>query len=384
MPKTFGLSPFRLCIAGLVAISAAALSACGDTKSAAAPPPAPSVEIHEVRTESYAVQRDLPGRIEAVRVAQVRARVAGIVLERRFTEGAEVKEGDVLFRIDPAPFEAELARARGELARSQAQQTEAAAIVKRYRPLVEIEAVSGQDFDNATAVLRATEAAVVSARANVRTAQLNLDYSTVRAPISGRIGRAMVTEGALVGQGEATPLATIQQIDQVYADFVQPASEVLNLRAALAGGQLTQGDPAAASVSVQVDGTGHELHGKLLFSDISVDRGTGQLALRGLVENRDAVLLPGMYVRVRIEQGVSPQAVLIPQRAVRRSSSGQAHVFVVGDDNVAQRRDVETGRMHEGRWHIARGLGQGDRVVIGGSPRSGQTVQVKAQGAAAG
>ncbi|CAM3732393.1 efflux RND transporter periplasmic adaptor subunit [Bordetella tumulicola] len=383
MPNVYRLSSFRLCIAAAAFGATTLLSACGESVSA---PTAltPIVDIHEVRLEPYVLQRELPGRIEAIRVAQVRARVAGIVLERRFEEGADVKEGDVLFRIDPAPFEAELARAQGELARSQAQRTEASAIVKRYQPLVQIEAVSRQEFDNALATLRTAEATLISARANVKTAQLNLGYCTVRAPISGRVGRAMVTEGALVGQGEATPLATIQQIDRVYADFVQPAGEVQRLREALANGQVKPDNGAVTSVSVLVDGASQALKGSLLFSDISVDRGTGQLSLRSVVDNPALTLLPGMYVRVRIDQGTSSQAVLVPQRAVHRTSTGQAQVLVVDTDNVVHRRNVETGRMQEARWHIVNGLMAGERVVTGGAARAGQTVQVRTQTASAG
>ncbi len=373
MPMIPALRAARLALAGTAAL---ALAACGNSASQPQAVAAPVVQIHEVHTEPFTIERDLPGRIEAVRVAQVRARVAGIVLERRYVEGADVQQGDVLFRIDPAPFEAERARAQGELARLQAQLGEADALVRRYGPLVKIEAVSRQDYDNAVTSQRAAQAAVVSARAALQAAQLNLDHATVRAPIAGRIGRAMVTEGALVGQGETTLMTTIQQIDRVYADFVQPASEVLNLRAALDDGRLERGDASAARVSVRVDGSGQPVQGRLLFSDISVDPGTGQLSLRGELDNPQRLLLPGMYVRVRLEQGVAADAVLIPQRAVQRNSAGQAHVLVVGEDNVATRRPVETGRMHEGRWHIVQGLAQGDRVVTGGAARPGQAVKL--------
>ncbi|MCF5295305.1 efflux RND transporter periplasmic adaptor subunit, partial [Pseudomonas syringae] len=228
------------------------------------------VEAITVNTESFTVVDELPGRIEPVRVAQVRARVAGIVLSRNFEEGADVKAGAVLFQIDPAPFKAALSKAQGDLARTQATLFETQATVKRYESLVEIEAVSRQTFDTARSALQNAVAAKRSAEADVETARLNLGYATVKAPISGRIGRAMVTEGALVGQGETTLLATIQQLDPVYADFTQPAAEALQMRAAIQEGRLPKGGEDALSLSV--DGTDYTSTGTLLFTDVAVDR----------------------------------------------------------------------------------------------------------------
>ncbi|MGE8636680.1 MAG: efflux RND transporter periplasmic adaptor subunit, partial [Achromobacter piechaudii] len=342
---------------------------------AAADAPRP-VQVVEVQPQRYALSSTLPGRVEPVRVAEVRARVAGIVLSRNFEEGADVKAGDVLFRIDPAPFKAALSRAQGELAKAEAAESDAQAILKRSTPLVKIEAVSQQDFDTATTTLKSAQAARRSAQADVETAQLNLDYATVKAPISGRIGRAQVTEGALVGQNEATVMAKIQQLDPIYVDFNQPVADMLRMRAAVQNGSLGQGD--GASISISVEGIGEKRSGKLLFSDIAVDRSTGQVSVRGEFANPDVLLLPGMYVRVETQQGVDPDAILVPQRAVTRSTDGKPQVMLVGQDDVVQSRAVQTGTMRGSDWHIVDGLKPGDRVIVGGVSAAvpGQKVSV--------
>lgn len=359
-------------------LAAAALVACGQAQDGPPAPDAPFVETVTVQPRPLTLTSELPGRIEAVRVAEVRARVAGIVLTRNFQEGADVKQGQVLFRIDPAPLQATLSRAQGELARAEATLSDAQAVVKRYTPLVAIEAVSQQDFDAAQTAMKTAQAARQSAQAEVETARLNLTYATVTAPISGRIGRAMVTEGALVGQNEATPLAIIQQIDTVYADFRQPVADAQQLRASVAAAQKTGGNPKDTQprITLSADGVEQKREGQLLFSDISVDRNTGQVLLRGQFPNADGMLLPGMYVRVTAEQGMDLQAILVPQRAVQRSADGSAQVVVVGADDVAQARPVRTGSMHGAQWRITEGLQPGDRVVVGGNASPGAKVQV--------
>lgn len=324
--------------------------------------PPREVDTLTIRTEPFTVVAELPGRIEPVRVAEVRARVAGIVLSRKFEEGTDVKAGDLLFQIDPAPFKAALSRAQAELARAEAQLFQAQATVRRYEPLVKIEAVSQQDFDAAKAALQTAQADRRSAQANVETAQLDIDYAAVRAPIAGRIGRAQVTEGALVGQGETTLLARIQQLDPVYADFTQPAADALRLRAAIAAGRVS-GDEDKA-LSLRVEGTDIESHGTLLFTDVAVDRSTGQIALRGRFDNPEGVLLPGMYVRVRTPQGLDQDAILLPQRAVQRSADGQASVLLLGAGDRVESRPVKTGAMQGSRWQIAEGLEVGERVIV--------------------
>lgn len=345
-------------IALLVAVS---LAGCDKGEQGWGEAPPREVDVLTVKTEPFTVVVELPGRIEPVRIAEVRARVAGIVLKRTFEEGADVKAGDLLFQIDPAPFKAALSRAEGELARAEAQLFQAQATVKRYEPLVKINAVSQQDFDVARAAMQSAQADKRSAQANVETAKLDVGYAQVRAPIAGRIGRAQVTEGALVGQGETTLLARIQQLDPVYADFSQPAADALRLRAAIADGKVSgDGDK---TLSLRVDGTDIESKGTLLFTDISVDRSTGQIALRGRFDNPNGVLLPGMYVRVRTPQGLDQDAILVPQRAVQRSADGKASVMVMGAENTVEPRPVTTGAMQGARWQITEGLKAGDQVI---------------------
>ena len=369
------LKPWQLAAAlsAVVLISACSPSS-SDQESNAEPP---AVDVITLQTRSLALISELPGRIEPVRVAQVRARVAGIVLSREFEEGAYVKSGQVLFKIDTAPFLAALARAQGQLAKADADIFGAQALAQRYSKLVEIDAVSKQEFDSAEAALRSAQAARQSAKAEVQTAQLDLSYATVKAPISGRIGRALVTEGALVGQGEATPLATIQQIDSVYADFKQTLSEARHLRQSLtSAGQVKTDEQLQLSISVE--GIEQQRHGQLMFSGITVDRTSEQISLRGKFANADGLLLPGMYVRVHVNNGSDAHAILIPQRAVQRSFDGKAYVIVVGNADIAEARPVETGSMHGTDWHIITGLEAGERVVTDGAgkAKAGEKVRV--------
>lgn len=376
--KRRGLPLAALVLAALATLA----TGCGRNEAPAAAGDAlPVVQAVTVQPAPLALSSELPGRIEPVRVAEVRARVAGIVLRRHFEEGADVRAGQVLFQIDPAPLRAALSRAQGQLASAEAALLDARAVVGRNAPLVAQEAVSRQDFEAMQARLQAAQAARQSAQAEVQAAALNLEYATVRAPIAGRIGRALVTEGALVGQGEATPMALVQQLDPVYADFQQPVAEAQRLRAALAEGRLAQtAGKDGTPVSLKVDGTGLQRTGQLLFSDVTVDRGTGQMALRGRFDNRDGMLLPGMYVRVTVGQGVDPAAILVPQRAVQRSTDGQAHVLVVDGQDTLQMRPVQTAAMHGAQWQISAGLKGGERVVVGrmAGLQPGARVQVTA------
>jgi len=357
----------------------AVLAGCGKQDPQAAQLPPVEVEPLVIAPRAQAIMVDLPGRISPVRVAEVRARVAGIVQKRHFEEGATVKEGDLLFTIEPAPLDAALGRARGALARAQAQVKQAQALVGRYQPLVKIEAVSKQEYDDAVAALQTARANQQSAEADVKTAQLDLGYASVRAPISGRIGRGLVTEGSLVGQGESTPMALIQQIDPIYADFRQPVNALLKLREAAAGGQMQAGGQAESAVSVRVDGTNYTAQGKLLFADVSVDPGTGQVLLRGEFSNPDGLLLPGMYVRVSSEQGRDQNAIFVPQRAVMRGADGQAKLLLVSAEGLAQERAVQTGAMQGTEWQITQGLAAGDKVIVDGAAKipAGTPVTIK-------
>jgi len=350
---------------------AASLAGCGEgTKAASAEERKPAmakVEIVEAVTMPWRETIELPGRIAASRVAEVRARAAGVVLSRDFKEGSYVEKGQPLFHIDPAPFLAALAQAKAELAKSQASMTDLEATATRYSKLITTGAISPQDHDTAVNNAKAAVAARDAAVAAVETAELNLGYATVTAPISGRIGKALVTEGALVGQGEATHLATIQQLDPVYADISQPAAEYLKLKsamnAALSGKDKAEASATLENVDYQVTG------GKLLFSDVTVDQDTGQVSLRCEFANPDRMLLPGMYVRIRISLGEEKQAVFAPQRAVVRNADGSATVYVVGKDGTAEARTVVTGRMEGSLWRIVDGLAPGERIVAAGADK---------------
>ncbi|MFP4865408.1 efflux RND transporter periplasmic adaptor subunit [Providencia rettgeri] len=301
--------PFtRRSITAVVLLSSAlSLVGCSDS-TPAVPQEAGALPVTtlSVRAEKLVLISDLPGRVEPMRVAQVRARVAGIILQRHFTEGADVAAGDVLFQIDPAPLKAALTRAEGEQAKADAELVNARAKVTRYEPLAKIEAISQQDLDTALAELRTAQAAVSSAT-SVVSAKLDLSYATVTAPISGRIGRALTTEGALVGQGEATLLTTIQQLNPVYVDFTQPVAKALELQQLLKSGQLA--DSQDKKLTATIEGTRYEAKGDLLFSDIAVERSTGQITLRGEFDNTENMLLPGMYVRVKAPQAQIADAI---------------------------------------------------------------------------
>ncbi len=368
-----------------VSFLAAVLAGCGKSDGAAAPgggaagakPPPAEVGVVTVATTDIGLVTELPGRLEPSRVAQVRARAAGIVLQRVFREGSDVRAGQVLYRIDPASYAAANASAQAGLARAQATLGQAAALAERYKPLVEANAISKQEFANAVSAQKQAEAEVAAARASVRTSEINLGYASVTAPISGRIGRSLVTEGALVGQGEATPLAVIQQVDPLYVNFTQPSGEVLKLRRALAQGDLQRVGADEAQVRVILeDNTEHTHPGKLLFADLTVDPATGQVTLRAEVPNPRAMLLPGMYVRVRLEQATARNAMLLPQQAVTRSPQGDS-VMVVTPDGKVGPRPVKIGSSQAGKWVVLDGLKPGEQVMVDGFQklRPGATVK---------
>ena len=347
------------------------LAACGksDAPPAAAGDgmPPPEVGVVVATPGDVGLITELPGRLEALRVAQVRARVAGILQKRLFREGSDVKAGQPLFAIDAAPYAAALQSAEATLARAQANLTQAAALAERYKPLVAANAVSQQEYANAVAAQKQAEADVAAGRAAVQTGRINLNYASVTAPISGRIGRALVTEGALVGQGEATQLAVVQQIDPVYVNFTQSAGEVMKLRRALADGQL-QRAAGSEAVSVRVvleDGSEYARAGKLLFSDLTVDATTGQITLRAEVPNPKGDLLPGLYVRVRLEQAQVANAISLPQQAVTRTQQGDK-ITVVGADGKLSQRTVKVGAARNNQWVVLEGLKEGEQVMVDG------------------
>ena len=358
----------------LVAAGALAtlLAACGkaDDKAAgggAPQMPAPEVGVVTATVGDVGLITELPGRVEASRTAQVRARAAGILQQRLFKEGSDVKAGQPLFRIDAAPYAAAAESARASLAKAQANLAQASAQVERYRPLVSANAISKQDFVNAEAAEKQAQADVAAGKAAVRTADINLGYASVTSPISGRIGRSLVTEGALVGQGEATALAVVQQINPVYVNFTQSASDVFQLRRALENGQLKRaGDSEAASVKLVLsDGSEYSQPGKLLFTDLSVDATTGQVTLRAEVPNPKGELLPGLYLRVRIEQAQASNAITLPQQAVTRTQQGDT-ISVVSDDGKISQRPVKISAAQNNRWVVLDGLKAGEKVMVDG------------------
>jgi membrane fusion protein (multidrug efflux system) len=348
------------------------LVACGQgsgnapAQGGAAPPP-PEVGVVSVTSGDVGLVTELPGRLEASRGVQVRARAAGIVQQRLFREGSDVKAGQTLYRIDPGTVAAAAANAKAQLARAEANLGQASALAQRYKPLVEANAISKQDYVNAVAAQRQAEADVAAARAGVRTAEINLGYASVTAPISGRIGRSLVTEGALVGQGEATPLAVIQQINPLYVNFTQSATEVMNLRRSLQDGRLKRA-PGAEGAQVRVlleDGSIYPHTGKLLFADLTVDENTGQVTLRAEVPNPGALLLPGMYVRVQLEQARAGNAMLLPQQAVTRTPQGDTVMVVAANGQVAP-RTVKIGGSQNSQWVVLGGLQPGEQVMVDG------------------
>lgn len=380
--RFIGFGAYRAaCVAVPVAI---ALAACGARTAEQAPLPGggrPLVEVGVITLVPHNVGlvTELPGRLEASRVAQVRARVAGILQKRLFREGSDVKAGQLLFEIDNAPYRASLASAEASLARAQANLVQAAAQAERFKPLLEANAVSKQEYVNAVAAQQQGDADVAAAKAAVQTAQINLGYASVTSPIAGRIGRTLVTEGALVGQGEATQLALVQQINPMYVNFTQSTAELLRLRKAVESGKLKRA-AAADSTNVRVvleDGSEYKTSGKLLFSDLSVDPTSGQIMLRAELPNPDGVLLPGMYVRVRLQQAQASEVFQLPQQAVTRSGAGDS-VMVVGADGKVSPRQIKVGTVQDGQWVVLDGLKAGEQVMVDGFQKLQPGAPVKA------
>lgn len=358
-------NPIRL---GAFLVSILALNACSESQSEApaapAMPPA-QVKVVEVKAEPLPITNELPGRVAATRVAEVRPRVAGIVVERVFQQGSFVEKGDVLYRIDDASFQVQVQSAEATLRRAKAVQLQARQLADRQQELRERNISSAQQMDNAVAALEQADADVAAAEAGLAAAQLNLDYALVRAPIAGRIGSALITEGALVSSAEN--LATIQQLDPVYVDFTQPSAEMMRLRRALEQGLLESPGPDQASVQLLLDdGSDYDHSGTLLFSESTVDPTTGQVTMRAEVPNPKGDLLPGLYVRVRAEQAIERSALAVPQQAIQRDSGGRSQVYVVNGENIPELRPVRVGREIGNRITILEGLSEGEQVVVEG------------------
>jgi len=353
----------------VVALAAlAALSACGPHGPHGPPNMGPpSVGYVVVKAEPVTLTTELPGRTNPYLTSDVRPQVNGIIKARLFTEGGEVRAGQALYQIDPAPYKAALDQAKAQLLSAEANLTTLKLKADRYADLVKINAVAKQDYDDAEAAYKQAEASVAQNKAAVEAAQINLGYTRVTAPISGRIGRSLVTPGALVTSGQTTALATIQTLDPIYVDVSQSADQLIALKRAIAGGQLTGAGPASARVKLLLqDGTPYPAEGVLKFSEVTVDQTTGSVTLRAVFPNANHVLLPGLYVRAVIVEGVQPNGVLAPQAAVSRNEKGQATAFLVGADGKAEPRILKTGQAVGDAWLVTDGLKPGDKLITEG------------------
>lgn len=350
------------------------LAACDNTGSASAQqgPPGgpPGVTVVTLQPEAVPRVSELPGRVNAFLTAEIRPQVSGVVRDRLFTEGQEVKAGQPLYQIDPASYRAALDSAIATQQKAEAGVVSAQLTVDRYRPLAKARAVSQQDLDTAVATLRQGQADVAAAKASVETARINLDYTKVNSPISGRTGRSAVTPGALVTADQSTALVTVTQLDPIYVDVTQPSSALLSLRRELAAGKVSAAGSQSAPVQLILeDGSLYEHPGTLQFSEVTVDQASSSVTLRAVFPNPDGLLMPGMYVRERLQQGVDPVAFLVPQQAVGRDSRGNAVVQVVKPDDTAEARTVKADRTLGANWVVTDGLAPGDRVIVEGLQR---------------
>ncbi|AZW31221.1 efflux RND transporter periplasmic adaptor subunit [Bordetella bronchiseptica] len=369
---------------GIAALSLAALTltlaACGKEQQAAQQGGQPQVGVVTLKTQSVALSSELPGRTAAYRIAEVRPQVSGIVQKRLFTEGGEVAAGQQLYQIDPALYQAEVDSRRAALARVQAQLKTATLLVQRYKPLVDTRAVSRQAYDDAVAARDQASADVLAAKAALDTARINLVYTKVLAPIGGIIGRSNVTEGALVTANQSAAVAAVQQIDPIYVDVTQSSVQLLRLKSALDSGLLQReaGEQSARVTLTLEDGTQYDQDGKLQFSEVTVDPGTGSVLLRAVFPNPQRKLLPGMFVRARLAEGVASEGLLVPQRGVTRNQRGLPTALVVNAENKVELRTLKTDRAIGDQWLVSSGLAAGDRVIVEGLQSVRPGAEVKA------
>ncbi|MEG3130914.1 efflux RND transporter periplasmic adaptor subunit [Pantoea cypripedii] len=374
MPNNVALKPLAL----LCAFTILSLTGCDDSSGKTAQAQeAPEVQVLTLNTQSLAVSTELPGRTSAFRVAEVRPQVSGIILKRAFTEGSDVVAGQTLYQIDPAPFRASFNNAKAAVSQAEANARIAQVTLNRYRSLTGTNYISRQDFDQAEATAAQTRAAVEAASAAQETARINLAWSTITSPISGRIGRSSVTEGALVQNAQTDALATVQQLDPMYVDVTQSSGDFLRLQQELASGKLRQNAGKAVVSVIMGDGAVYPRTGTLAFSDVTVDQTTGSITLRAIVPNPDHSLLPGMFVRARLDEGIDPQALLIPQQAVTRTPRGEATTLVVGSDNKVEVRTISVSQAEGDKWRVNGGLQAGERVIVSGIQRAQPGMTVK-------
>ncbi|EKB5402312.1 multidrug efflux RND transporter periplasmic adaptor subunit AcrA [Salmonella enterica] len=376
MNKNRGLTPLAVV---LMLSGSLALTGCDDKQDQQGSQQMPEVGVVTLKTEPLQITTELPGRTVAYRIAEVRPQVSGIILKRNFVEGSDIEAGVSLYQIDPATYQATYDSAKGDLAKAQAAANIAELTVKRYQKLLGTQYISKQEYDQALADAQQATAAVVAAKAAVETARINLAYTKVTSPISGRIGKSSVTEGALVQNGQASALATVQQLDPIYVDVTQSSNDFLRLKQELANGSLKQENGKAKVDLVTSDGIKFPQSGTLEFSDVTVDQTTGSITLRAIFPNPDHTLLPGMFVRARLQEGTKPTALLVPQQGVTRTPRGDATVLVVGADNKVETRQIVANQAIGDKWLVTDGLKAGDRVVVSGLQKVRPGAQVKVQ-----
>ncbi|WJV55085.1 efflux RND transporter periplasmic adaptor subunit [Prodigiosinella aquatilis] len=339
----------------------------------------PEVGIVTVAAQPLNITTELPGRTSAYRIAEVRPQVTGIILKRNFVEGSDVKAGSSLYQIDPATYQAQYNNAKALLSQAQANAAIAHLTVKRYKPLLGTNYISKQDYDQAVATARQDDASVEAAKASLDSAQINLAYTRVTAPISGRIGKSTVTEGALVSNGQSTALTTIQQLDPIYVDVTQSSNDFLRLKREMEDGTLEQSNGKANVRLLLENGTEYAQKGTLEFSDVTVDETTGSITLRAVFPNPQHNLLPGMFVRARLDSGINNNAILVPQQGVSRTPRGDATVMVVDKDNKVEVRSIVATQAIGDNWLVTSGVKSGDRVIVSGLQKIRPGIQVKAQ-----
>ncbi|RPH24732.1 multidrug efflux RND transporter periplasmic adaptor subunit AcrA [Buttiauxella warmboldiae] len=380
MNKNRGFTPLA---AVLMLSGSLVLTGCNDKETQQSAPHTPEVGVVTLKSAPLQITTELPGRTSAYRIAEVRPQVSGIILKRNFEEGSEIKAGVSLYQIDPATYQAAYDSAKGDLAKAQASANIAQLTLKRYQKLLGTKYISQQDYDTALADSQQANASVVAAKAAVESARINLAYTKVTSPISGRIGKSSVTEGALVTSGQATALATVQQLDPIYVDVTQSSNDFLRLKQELADGKLKQENGKAKVKLVTNDGMAFSQEGSLEFSDVTVDQTTGSITLRAIFPNPDNTLLPGMFVRAKLEEGINPNALLVPQQGVTRTPRGDASAMVIGKDDKVEVRNITATQAIGDKWLVTAGLSDGDRVIVTGLQKVKPGVQVKAQEVAA-
>lgn len=373
MNKNRGLTPLAVV---LMLSGSLALTGCNDKDAQKGAPQAPQVGVVTLKTEPLNVTTELPGRTASFRIAEVRPQVGGIILKRNFVEGSEIKAGTSLYQIDPATYQAAYDSAKGDLVKAQANAQISRLTVTRYKPLLGTNYISKQDYDTAVATAAQADAAVVTAKAAVETARINLAYTKVTSPISGRIGISSVTEGALVSTGQTTAMATVQQLDPIYVDVTQSSNDFLRLKQELADGSLKQVDGKAQVKLLLDNGKEYTQAGTLEFSDVTVDETTGSITLRAIFPNPQGSLLPGMFVRARLDEGVNNNALLVPQQGITRNPRGDATAMVVGADNKVELRTVTTTQAIGDKWVVTDGLKSGDKVIVTGLQKLSQAYRL--------